>query len=251
MDDKYIQIAKKYGVDLSDLSSPSAIEYHKCLKLNDPRIQQSMDHSILKMVESPARIKEHNSDDFEYYRKKLTVKDISFWGERFEILVYAQLIQKDKIQDFRRGQAGTEPDFVFAFNHVEIGIETTSVNYQTESLKKDSVKKIMRQVGEKSKKPYANTNTCLIVDITNMMFYRYVLNNFKTTLSELTTTMSSSFGSVLLTYTYHTTIGGELHDVVDYYDVKNNEISPTLKDFLLYMSAPSKNDGEKIFLGRM
>jgi len=108
-------------------------------------------------------------------------KDISFWGDRFEVYWYLSLIRElnSPIKNLRRGSLGKEPDFVFEFEGKTLGIETTSLMFSEESLKTNPISKILSRIKTKESKSYATKSCFLILDSSNLSFYRTLTNNFR------------------------------------------------------------------------
>lgn len=195
-------------------------------------------------------IKSYNLDDYNHYIKKLHATNSSFWGQRFEIFWYSTLISKfkGKITDLRRGKEGEEADFVFKYNGKQISIETTSVVYELTSSMTNPISKIKGAIGGKEKKKYADKNCCLIIDYSNLSFYRKILKNFKTTISELIEQLNSNFGVILFQFSFHS---GEISNPKYFSQVfnwTNNEANSTLTDFLNEnLSQPDTSEMNKIY----
>lgn len=232
MEEKVKQYYIKLGIDLDSYIHPIAKELNIVEKGTSG--ERIMDHLSKLLIIDIETIKKHNSNDFKYYIEKLNKTDISFWGERFELYLYAKIIMKLKDSDFkvRRGLVGIEPDFIIYNNKTKAGVESTSVFYSDSSKKTDPIQKIISKCKEKEEYTYANLNTCLIIDYTNLNFYRGLLNNFKESISNIIANQNSKYGAILYHFNYHQIVPNNLLFQSKAYDYINPKIDQNLKEVL-------------------
>lgn len=261
MKEKYKKAAKELGLDLDDTSFPISAEYQKALATKDAVIVKSMEQGILHLLAGLLRIKGYNESDFNYHVRKLNAKDVSFWGERFEIYLYSKLIEDKSILNLRRGVPNVEADFLFKFQDKGIALEATTANF-SESQNFDAIAKIKKAIWKKEQKKYASKECCLVVDITNLLFYRRLFDSnkndngnpnqkiFKSTISELFQNLSSPFGAILLNGNYH--LRDEDKYVSDAYTWRNAEINDGLSEYLNHLLQPSLSTGKDVlYFSRM
>ena len=250
MDERAYNYFKQIGIDFNEDTHPFTYEYHNVLKLNNPFIEKCFDHLILKLILDLKTIEEYNAEDYKYHLSRMAKKDISFWGERFEVYWYSSLINsiKTPISNLRRGNPETEPDFIFEFEGTPLGLETTSLTYSEKSGKSDPIGKLKTRISKKEKRPYANVNCGLIIDISNLSFYRKLLNNFRTSLSDMIPSLNSNFGVILFSESYH------LNDkdnnpryITHAWDWMNPNVNLELEKFINLNARESDNSsGDKI-----
>lgn len=237
LESKYYEYYKSKGIDLNDLTHPLAKEFYFVRKINNSQSTRCFEHFLMLLILSLEHIKRSNEDDYKYYIRRLLKKDISFWGERFEIFFNEILISKlnEDFTNFKRGNQVNEADFLLSFKDKIICIETTSVSYSQNSSKSNPISKIKQKISEKEKKEYAKTDCCLVVDISNLMFYRIIFDNFSVTIVELLKTLESNFGAIIIHYGEHTIdSNNEISYSSQVYTYYNPDIFSELKDFLTY-----------------
>lgn len=234
MEQGHIDYLKNIGIDISQSGHPFAEEFITVKKTGDDLLIKCFEHLMLMLILDIETIKNYNLDDYNHYIKRLRATNSSFWGQRFEISWYSSLISKFKgrVTDLRRGKEGEEADFVFKYNGQPVSIETTSVVYELTSSMTNPISKIKGTIGEKEKKKYASKNCCLIIDYSNLSFYRKILKNFKTTISELIEQLNCKFGVVLFQYTFHSGDISNPKYFSQVFDWTNNETNSVLRDFL-------------------
>lgn len=234
MEEKCRKYLLSCGIDLDDLSHPISLERDSIIKFNNPDLAKIIEHLIMMLTIDIDSIKKHNLDDFNHYLTKLKKKDISFWGERFEIFFYNRLISKlnTTIKDIKRGVEGKDADFIVEYNGHYIAIETTSLNFSKTSPKENPITKLKNKIFEKDRKPYSNLRCCLIIDITNLIFYRKIYKNFSISIAELFASLESKFGAILLLESVHIIEGENLIYKSQVYDWLNPNIDIGLKEFL-------------------
>lgn len=229
---KYKDYLLNLGLDLDDESHPFSAQYLELKRVGNHQLYLAFEHLILKLILDLEVIKQHSQTDYNYHSTKISIKDISFWGERFEIYWYSSLIQELTDKSIRRGTAGEEADFVFKHMGQDIGIETTALNFDNSTYKKNPIAKIERRIKKKESAKYCNYDCCLAIDISNLQFYRKLLNNFSITISDLINSLSSNFGAILFCESIHTDLDSNVRYITQVYDWMNPNISEPLKDYL-------------------
>lgn len=126
-------------------------------------------------------IKSIDINSYNRYLKYLneTKGEINFWGEKFEVFIHSKLVKINPhvIKDLRRGIDGKEPDLVFKFNGIQIGLELTTIKFLNPPDSKEKIlKKIVDCIIEKNGKSYPNEKCALLIDITNLIMYEKVIN---------------------------------------------------------------------------
>lgn len=178
-------------------------------------------------------LEQNNIILFNYYRKIL-LYDIKnndkYFGSRFEISIAATLQEKSLI--FEK----TEPPLAdFYIDKYKVYIECASRHTDNDKIKEKWVSVLKDTINKKSKKKYANKNTALFIDITNIyngsMNYDNTLIDRDLLINELSDCIKSSkFGSFLF-FVY-------MHDVdnnffrQNYIRIDNENITSDLLKFL-------------------
>jgi|GEM_PF-4664978 len=234
MEQGHIDYLKNIGIDISHSGHPFAEEFITVTKTRNSSLIRCFEHLLLMLILDIETIKKYNLDDYNHYIKRLRATNSSFWGQRFEIFWYSALISKfeGRVTDLRRGEEGEEADFVFKYNGEQISIETTSVVYELTSSMTNPISKMKRTIGEKEKKKYANKNCCLIIDYSNLSFYRKIINNFTLTISELIEQLNSKFGIILFQYGFHSDDKSNPKYLTQVFDWTSDETNSVMRDFL-------------------
>ncbi len=248
---KVIAYLEKNGIDFKDTSHPLVKEYSNVKILDNPMLLQAFEHLLMILVVDLEIIKKHDPTSYNYYLSKLCVNELSFWGERFEIYYYSKLIQHSKLKSLRRGKSGGEADFIGDYESSMICIETTTINYSANSEMSNPISKILKVINRKDKKTYANCNCCLVIDISNLLFYRKIINNFKTTISSVIDTLESQFGAILFFYSYHDSTKGNLHYISKAYTWLNISANPALAKYISESTIEVDDGDTNIYFNRM
>jgi len=125
-----------------------------------------------------SEIKDFDYNSFKRYQSNInnSKDNLTFWGERYEVIWHYKLIKAlnhySYITDLKRGKDGLESDLIFNFNNSNIGIELTTLKFQS-GLKnaEEILMKIYKSIFKKNSKPYANKNSALIIDVTNLNYH--------------------------------------------------------------------------------
>lgn len=136
----------------------------------DPNSDEYLiEYSKLNLLFENLRIiKERNPQFFDYVKKTLRgiTKRDEFFGIRFEVNIGKTLTEK-KIKVHKTDHP--LPDFQIEVDGMNTFIECTSSHLsQTENV--DITTKLQYAYDVKSSKPYANNNTALFIDITNLYY---------------------------------------------------------------------------------
>jgi hypothetical protein len=168
-----IYYEKVIGVDLTDMSHPISkkIDSIKNVTEEDKKIKL---HHLTILGLSLMVIKEYDVNVYDYYLKRIANNsDISIHGHIFEIKQCFHFIEAAKNENlkFKFGDANLkEPDFVI--NEL-CGFEITSIRFSDSSVKVEPGKKLLNKFREKNAKTYANSNTALIVDISQATYQTF------------------------------------------------------------------------------
>ena len=177
------------------------------LNLIDETIRQQFELFHMDFLLGLNELKEFDNKSFKRYISKIneTKGNLNFWGERFEIFMHSKLIKANPelITNLKRGKDGNEPDLVFKYKDITLGLELTTLKFIKPPKSKDIIlSKITDKILEKNNRPYSNDNCVLIIDITNIIAYEKSLN-IKSILKEKFSGLSYSgkdikFGMVIL-----------------------------------------------------
>lgn len=191
-------------------------------------------YTALHFVNNFKLIKRENIEDFETIKDKLLSQDEgNFFGIKYELDIYATLFRKSisfKYED--------NPDFQRVGGD-DCNIECTSTfSYEIISHSHKIFNKMKYVVGEKESKSYANRNTLLLIDITNLnynkhLFYNnHIFNDLRTL--ELCTELkkNSKYGAIAFIVkivrkeAHHTTLG------IDFCGIRSNLINIKLNQIV-------------------
>lgn len=163
------------GIDLTDLSHPISFKINTILEYTD--IEREIKKHHLKILGLALMdIKNHDEKIYKLYLKRLVNnKDISIHGHIFEIKECAHFIEKclyEKL-DFRFGNADLkEPDFIVN----NCGFEITSVRFSDTAKEINPGNKLLNTFRNKNGKQYANSNTALIIDVSEITYQTFKKN---------------------------------------------------------------------------
>jgi len=134
---------------------------------------------------------------FASFRKELTrQKSSSSWqGLRFELHTAAYLV-RTKCSVLKR----ESPDFCVSVEDTDIFIESSSAMVVANK-DKGHLYKIKSTINKKNKKPYANKNTALFIDITNIVhheFSREQPEDFELLHEELSANQDLKYGAIVI-----------------------------------------------------
>lgn len=109
-------------------------------------------------------VKQYNEDIFSQFKRsiKRCMKAADFYGLRMEINTAASLARANI--KFTKTES---PDFELTVNNENAFIECNSTHFSTDVGNPEN--KIIRAIRHKSKMPYANNNTALFIDVTNLL----------------------------------------------------------------------------------
>ncbi|MBK6263398.1 hypothetical protein JKA74_00010 [Marivirga sp. S37H4] len=210
MQDIKTLILKGYQKFEFSLGDESVItKYLKYLETPDLEIRKQVELFHLELLESLISIQEHDIKSSNRYIKNLKSSENlrNFWGEKFEVIIHSKLIKlvdQNAISTVRRGKDGKEPDLLFDFENHQLGIELTTLKFEKSPNKLElaSFKKMMDKISEKNNNVYANKNTVLFIDISNIEFLNALmtgnssvdfLDKYKDQLEALSTKLNFKF----------------------------------------------------------
>ena len=153
-DNKNSVLAKRLD-ELTKLYSNTDPEFH--IKLG----------SLWMLANDLKAIKSYSDKCFNKFRRDLIRqrKDRTWEGFRFEVRVYATLL-KHNCDVLNRER----PDLAICYKSNDFFAEVTECKIAHDRTKPfDTTKKILNTISNKNKKPYANSNTILYVNITNVL----------------------------------------------------------------------------------
>lgn len=169
------------GIDLNNLKHPISMMVSLTIS-NHEFDQQVLKHKLQVLGLALMDIKEHDEALYSFYLKKIIKNaDLSVNGFIFETIQCANLISTaaEYNMEFKFGDHNKkEPDF-FLNN---CGFELTTVRFSPESNKLNADKKILSSFRDKNQKEYANKNTALLIEVTQIAHYASKLE-FKPKLS--------------------------------------------------------------------
>ena len=187
------------GIDLTDLSHPISLKIKKILEYTDEE-KKIKEHHLEVLGLALMDIKKYDEKIYKIYLKRLlNNKGISIHGHIFEIKECAHFIDKclSEQLNFSFGDANLkEPDFIVD----NCGFEITSVRFLDTSKSINPGNKLLNTFRNKNAKEYANSNTALIIDISEITFQTFEKNlPIEISLDDVLKIMSSemNFGVVL------------------------------------------------------
>ncbi|WP_348799344.1 hypothetical protein [Flavobacterium adhaerens] len=158
------------GIDLKNLNHP--ISQLISLAKNTTGIEEEQIKQKLRIIGLAFMdIKDYDQKIYDFYIKKtIQNADFSLNGWIFEIIQCSHLIKisnENKMQ-FKFGDSNKkEPDFIID----GCGIELTSIRFLEESRKNNADSKLLSKFREKNGKDYANANSLLLIEITQIVHF--------------------------------------------------------------------------------
>lgn len=222
------------GIDLDDLSHPISkkINSIKEYSANEKGIKK---HYFNVLGLALMKIKEYDDNIFKAYLKKIiNNKDISIYGHIFEIKQCDHIIevcQKENLEFIFGNHVLDEPDFFVN----KCGFEITSTRYSDLNNQLDPSLKLLQTFRKKNTKNYANLNTVLLIDITELSYQTYQ-NNLKITTSLYETLAiikkEIKFGCVLCLLEIIQTVGEKTYFNGNIYNVYSENCTKELRDLI-------------------
>ncbi|MBW4359390.1 hypothetical protein [Flavobacterium taihuense] len=158
------------GIDLNNLKHPISMMVSLAMSTHEFD-QQILRHKLRVLGLALMDIKEHSEELYTFYLKKIVKNaDLSVNGFIFETIQCANLISTavEYNMEFKFGDHNKkEPDF-FLNN---CGFELTTVRFSPESNKLNGDKRLLSSFRDKNKKKYANENTALLIEVTQIAHY--------------------------------------------------------------------------------
>jgi hypothetical protein len=157
------------GIDLSNLSHPISKRISSLTNLPEGN-REINEHHLMDLGAALFDIKRHSEVIYNGYLKKIIKNsDISVHGHIFEIKQCAHFIETSKIENlkFTFGDANkNEPDFIVSNS----GFEITSVRFAETATNINPGNKLLGTFRKKNTKGYANNNTALLIDISELTY---------------------------------------------------------------------------------
>lgn len=124
---------EQLGISIDD--NPILQKLFFLTKVEDEKIKQQFQLFLMDLFLGLKRIQEADLKSFSYYVQRIngTKGKINFLGEYFEVFNHHKLLMENGkfIKNLRRGIEGEEPDLVFGYNTVSLGIELTTAKFAT------------------------------------------------------------------------------------------------------------------------
>jgi hypothetical protein len=186
------------------------------------------DAEILKvalLAKNLKEVRQHNEEAFSQFKRsiKKCMKAADFYGLRMEIQIASSLARKNI--NFTKRES---PDFEITVNGQKVFIECTSLHFSATGGNPDN--KIIGAIRKKAHMPYANNNTALFIDFTNLLSIsdRSVHKSIREIIEgELT---DENYGSIML-FSYAFYDHGK--SIVSHYTrIDSKHISKTLHEFI-------------------
>lgn len=187
--------------------------------------------SLILLLRNMHDILQYDEELFNKTIKELKshLGDLAYFGFRFEVLIISSFIRKDI--KFTKREA---PDFNILYNNEDFYAECTSVRFQKSATVNEIELKINRKIQAKNRKPYANQDTILFLDITNMSRLAAKTNIYLNLLElqqQIKEEMSKiKYGCILLYTSLYDR--DKVRYTSGYLRIDNENISINLKDFL-------------------
>lgn len=160
------------GIDLTDLSHPISKKINSISEVSEKE-KEIKKHHLRVLGLALIDIKNYDEDIYKTYLKRIiNNKDISIHGHIFEIKECAHFIEtcKNEKLEFKFGDANLkEPDFIVN----NCGFEITSIRFSEETNEINPGNKLLNTFRNKNSKKYANTNTALIIDISEATYQTF------------------------------------------------------------------------------
>ncbi|MBK9224198.1 MAG: hypothetical protein IPO23_05265 [Flavobacterium sp.] len=158
------------GIDLKNLHHPISHLISLAKKVTGIEEKQ-IKHKLRIIGLALLDIKDYDQNIYNFYVKKtVNNADFSVHGWIFEIIQCANLIkttQDNKMQFIFGDSNKKEPDFIID----DCGIEITSIRFPVDSEKNNADSKLLNKFREKNGKDYANSNSLLLIEITQTLHF--------------------------------------------------------------------------------
>lgn len=158
------------GIDLNNLKHPISAMVSLAISTHEFD-KQILKHKLRVLGLALMDIKKHDKAIYSFYLKKIIKNaDLSVNGFIFETIQCANLISTaaEYNMEFKFGDHNKkEPDFLLN----NCGFELTTVRFSQESNKLNADKKLLSSFRGKNQKTYANENTALLIEVTQIAHY--------------------------------------------------------------------------------
>lgn len=232
------------GIDLENLEHPISKLVDIALRVSG--LEQIVVKQRLRMIGlALMEIKDYDINLYEFYLKKIVNNaDLSVNGFFFEVIQCSNLIktaQEEKIS-FKFGDHSLdEPDFFLD----DCGFELTIIRFTEESNKRNADQKLLKKFREKNKKKYANKDTLLLIEISQVVHYANQPEfkpqiGFKNLLKIISA--ESRFGIVLCYIENIVVVPGTIHFKGTVHPAYGNEYSQKLRDVIQRITKGKRNE---------
>lgn len=174
MENKIITKYSEFGIDITN----NKILNESINSLNDSNdiINKQSEFFHMNLLLGLKAIRDHDKNSYKRYIRNInsTKGKLNFWGEIFEVFVHSKLIKgvtKKIISNLKRGKDGLEADLEFIYNEKSLHLELTTLKVVDLPSEDAIYSKIIDRILTKNRKPYAQENCVLIIDITNLVYY--------------------------------------------------------------------------------
>lgn len=222
------------GIDLTDQSHPIAKKIISLSNLseNDRKINE---YHLIALALALFDIKQFSEEIYGIYLKRIIKNsNISIHGHIFEIKQCAHFIRTSKNEKltFKFGDADKkEPDF-FVNN---LGFEITSIRFTEKSKDINPGNKLKDKFWDKNLKSYANNNTALLIDISEVTYQAFQSGKpVEQSLDDIRKIIKSKmkFGIVLCFIEFIEVINGKIHSKGTVYPEYSDDCSLELRNLI-------------------
>ena len=201
-------------------------------------------HNLFGPIQYLEELKKISQKKYKIWKNRLVknTNNVGVYGDLFELYITWTLVMKNI--EF---ETTDSPDFKVLHNNSNIYIECTSSQFDFEKKpsKDDILQKISDTIYSKLNMNYANTSTCLFIDITNLCYHAKMLNstisNKELMLSIVKASQkipmfesSQTFGAFMF-FCFNITRNskGEIRYACNSFNIiENTSVEPNLVDFL-------------------
>jgi hypothetical protein len=152
--------------------------YEFLLKLNpdSEEFRFILLHNLFGPIQYLEELKKLSAKKYKVWKNRLVknTDNVGIYGDLFELYITWSLVMK-KIQF----KSIDSPDFEINHDNSKIFIECTSSQFDhgKTPTKEEILSKLENTVFKKMMSKYANTSTCLFIDITNLCYHAKILNS--------------------------------------------------------------------------
>jgi hypothetical protein len=163
------------GIDLTNLLHPISKKINSIVEVSEIE-REIKKHHLRVLGLALMDIKNYDEKIYNTYLKRIVNNtDISIHGHIFEIKECAHFIETSKNEnlDFKFGDANLkEPDFIIN----NCGFEITSIRFSETTNEINPGNKLLNTFRNKNGKDYSNSNTALVIDISEATYQTFEKN---------------------------------------------------------------------------